>query len=180
MTLRAARFNLRHVPRRCAPPDQLRCVRSAHFARMTGIFQPFVVTPHNQGKNEDAEYVLSRSQKLLISSGMISPASSAGTFHLLPMLTRSLEKLTKIIDQELKAVGCQKLTMPALQDASIWKSSGRWKGMGSEMLKFKDRLDRECCLGPTHEEAITRLVATSLHRASYKKFPLRLYQVGKL
>ena len=63
--------------------------------------------------------------QLLTASGMISPASSPGTFHLLPMFMRSLEKLTRIIDQELRAVGCQKLSMPALQDASIWKSSGK-------------------------------------------------------
>ncbi|OWA51430.1 putative proline--tRNA ligase, mitochondrial [Hypsibius exemplaris] len=153
-------------------------VRLAHITRLSDLFQPLSIAPTNQDNSGKTDDAVSRSQKLLLETGMVSPGSAPGTFNLHPLFMRSVEKLTKLIDDELRTIRCQKISLPSLQDASMWKSTNRWSLMGSEMLKFQDRLERHCCLGPTSEEAVTSLVATHMHNASYKKFPLRLYQIG--
>lgn len=83
----------------------------------------------------------------------------------------------RVIDQEMQGIGGQKLDMPSLCSAELWKTSERWDLMGKELLRLKDRHGGDYCLAPTHEEAVTTLVAhqTSL---SYRQLPLLLYQVA--
>lgn len=85
----------------------------------------------------------------------------------------------RIIDQEMQGIGGQKLDMPSLCSAELWKASERWDLMGKELLRLKDRHGGDYCLAPTHEEAVTTLVAhqTSL---SYRQLPLLLYQVSSV
>lgn len=82
-----------------------------------------------------------------------------------------------MIDQEMQGIGGQKLDMPSLCSANLWKTSERWDLMGKELFRLKDRHSADYCLGPTHEEAVTTLVA---HQAtlSYRQLPLLLYQVS--
>ena len=96
---------------------------------------------------------------------------------LLPLGVRVLEKVTRVVDAELRAVGCQKLDMPLLLPAALWRQSGRWESAGPEMLRLADRRGAEFCLAPTHEEAFTALVAAEV--SSHKQLPLRLYQIGR-
>jgi prolyl-tRNA synthetase len=119
----------------------------------------------------------SNSYKLLVQHRLIQGASS-GTFYILPGLMRSLEKLYRIIDQELSAIGAQKLTMSCLAPRPLWQASGRWEKMGSELFTLSDRNGAEHCLAPTHEEAITSIVAAE-GVVSYKRLPIRLYQIGR-
>lgn len=88
-----------------------------------------------------------------------------------------LIKKVRVIDQEMQGIGGQKLDMPSLCSADLWKTSERWDLMGKELLRLKDRHGIDYCLSPTHEEAVTTLVA---HQAnlSYKQLPLLLYQVN--
>lgn len=83
----------------------------------------------------------------------------------------------RVIDQEMQAIGGQKLDMPSLCSAELWKASERWDLMGKELLRLKDRHGGDYCLAPTHEEAVTTLVA---HQSSlsYRQLPLLLYQVA--
>lgn len=81
-----------------------------------------------------------------------------------------------MIDQEMQAIGGQKLDMPSLCSADLWKLTDRWDLMGNELFRLKDRHGADYCLGPTHEEAVTTLVAHQT-AVSYRQFPLLLYQV---
>ena len=87
-----------------------------------------------------------------------------------------MEKLVRLIDQEMNAIGGQKLDMPALCGADLWRRSGRWDLMGKEMFRLRDRHGIDYCLGPTHEEAVTELLASQAN-LSYRQLPLLLYQV---
>jgi prolyl-tRNA synthetase len=86
-----------------------------------------------------------------------------------------MQKTRRIIQEEMNRAGAQELTLPFVQPAEIWKESGRWNVYGKELLRFKDRGNREFCLGPTHEEVITDLVKGVV--TSYKQLPLILYQI---
>lgn len=118
-----------------------------------------------------------RSQRLMLQTGLLHP-SNPGCFYYLPATVRSMEKLVRLIDQEMHAIGGQKLDMPALCAADLWRQSGRWELMGKEMFRLKDRHGIDYCLGPTHEEAVTELMASQAN-LSYKKLPLLLYQVTR-
>ncbi|NXE51534.1 SYPM protein, partial [Casuarius casuarius] len=118
-----------------------------------------------------------RSQKLLVQGGLICPAAP-GCYHYLPSAVRAVEKLVAVIDGEMRAVGGQKLSMPSLSAAELWRASGRWDRMGRELFRLADRHGKDYCLGPTHEEAVTDLVAAQIN-LSYKQLPLRLYQVTR-
>ncbi|NXG32796.1 SYPM protein, partial [Dromaius novaehollandiae] len=118
-----------------------------------------------------------RSQKLLVQGGLICPAAP-GCYHYLPSAVRAVEKLVAVIDGEMRAVGGQKLSMPSLSTAELWRASGRWDRMGRELFRLADRHGKDYCLGPTHEEAVTDLVAAQIN-LSYKQLPLRLYQVTR-
>jgi prolyl-tRNA synthetase len=116
-----------------------------------------------------------KSAELLIRGGFIRKSTS-GVFSYLPLGTRVLQKITQIVREEMNIAGAQELLMPIMQPAEIWKITGRWDDYGPEMMKFKDRNDREFTLGPTHEEMITTLVKDELR--SYKQLPVNLYQIN--
>ncbi|XP_021936027.1 probable proline--tRNA ligase, mitochondrial isoform X2 [Zootermopsis nevadensis] len=138
------------------------------------LFQPQNVVPKdNKVKNEDC---LSKSQKLMLDLGVIRQAS-AGAFHMLPLSERSLQKLISIVDDEMSKIDAQKLMLPLLTPGELWKTTGRWEDVGEELFTLKDRHDKEFVLSPTHEEAVTDLIA-SVPQLSYRQFPLRLYQVS--
>ncbi|NXX86811.1 SYPM protein, partial [Urocolius indicus] len=118
-----------------------------------------------------------RSQRLMLQAGLIHPASP-GCFHYTPPTVRAVEKLVRLMDEEMRAVGGQKLSMPSLSAAELWRASGRWDRMGPELFRLEDRHGKGYCLGPTHEEAVAELVAAQTN-LSYKQLPLRLYQVTR-
>lgn len=140
--------------------------------RVSRLFQP-----SNLREGQEGGDLTCRSQRLMLQTGLIHP-SNPGCFYYLPVALRSMEKLVRLIDEEMHAIGGQKVDMPALCSAELWKTSGRWELMGKEMFRLQDRHNAEYCLGPTHEEAVTELFA-SQSTVSYKKLPLLLYQVLK-
>ena len=119
----------------------------------------------------DAEVI---SHQLMLRAGMVRKLAS-GLYTWLPMGLRVLRKVEAIIRDEMNSVSAQELLMPAIQPAELWQESGRWHEMGDEMLRFKDRHDRDFCFGPTHEEVITDLVRNELR--SYKQLPATFYQI---
>jgi prolyl-tRNA synthetase len=119
----------------------------------------------------DAEVI---SHKLMMRAGMIRKLTS-GIYSYLPLGYRSLRKVEQIAREEMDAAGAQEVFLPTVQPSDLWKESGRWDVYGSELLRFKDRHDREYCLGPTHEEVITDLVRRDVR--SYRDLPLNLYQI---
>ncbi|XP_028857185.1 probable proline--tRNA ligase, mitochondrial [Denticeps clupeoides] len=149
-----------------------RAASNAPPARVSRLFQPC-----NLREGQDAGDMTCRSQRLMLQGGLLHP-SSPGCFHYLPGAVRSLEKLVRLVDREMRGVGGQKLDMPALCAAEPWKRSGRWGLMGKEMFRLRDRHGTDYCLGPTHEEAVTELLA-SQGGLSYKQLPLLLYQVTR-
>lgn len=114
------------------------------------------------------------SHKLLLRAGMIRKVA-AGIYSFLPLGFRVLKKVENIVQEEMDATGAQEMLMPALQPADLWKKSGRWEQYGPEMMRLKDRNDREFALGPTHEELITDLVMKEVR--SYRQLPITLYQI---
>ncbi|MBW2708671.1 MAG: proline--tRNA ligase [Deltaproteobacteria bacterium] len=119
----------------------------------------------------DAEII---SHQLMIRAGMIRKLTS-GIYTYLPLGLRSIRKVENIIREEMNRAGAIEVLMPAVQPAELWQESGRWEYYGRELLRFKDRHDREACFGPTHEEVITDLVRKEIH--SYKQLPINLYQI---
>jgi prolyl-tRNA synthetase len=114
------------------------------------------------------------SHQLMLRAGLIRRVA-AGIYAYLPLGHRVIQKVSQIIRQEMNRAGGQELLLPALQPAELWQESGRWEVMGKEMLRLKDRHERDFCLGPTHEEVITDLVRREIR--SYRQLPLTLYQV---
>ena len=114
------------------------------------------------------------SHKLMIRAGMIRKVA-AGIYDFLPLGLRVLRKVEAIIREEMNRAGAQEVLLPVVLPADLWRESGRWDEYGKEMLRFKDRGDRDYCLGPTHEEAVTDLVRREVR--SYKQLPLCLYQI---
>ncbi len=114
------------------------------------------------------------SHRLLLRAGMIRK-SAAGVYSFLPLGWRALHKVEQIVREEMDAIGSQEILMPAVQPAELWEESGRWGLYGPELMRLKDRHDREFCLGPTHEELITALVRNEVR--SYRELPLSLYQI---
>ncbi|MBW1916769.1 MAG: proline--tRNA ligase [Deltaproteobacteria bacterium] len=114
------------------------------------------------------------SHQLLLRAGMIRKLA-AGIYDYLPLALRVIRKVEKIVREEMNRAGAQEVLLPAVQPAELWKESGRWEIYGKELLRFQDRHDRDCCLGPTHEEVITDLVRRDVH--SYRQLPLNLYQI---
>ena len=119
----------------------------------------------------DAEVI---SHKLMLRAGMIRKLT-AGIYSYLPLGYRSLRKVEQIAREEMDASEAQEVFLPTVQPSELWKESGRWDYYGAELLRFRDRHDRECCLGPTHEEVITDLVRRDIR--SYRDLPLNLYQI---
>lgn len=114
------------------------------------------------------------SHKLLVRAGFIRPIA-AGIYTLLPLGQRVRLKIEKIIREEMDAIGGQEVFMPIVQPAELWQESGRWYQYGPELVRFKDRNERELVLATTHEEAVTDTVRREVR--SYRQLPLVLYQV---
>lgn len=114
------------------------------------------------------------SHQLMIRAGLISKLAS-GLYSYLPMGLRVLQKVEKIIREEMNNSGAQEMLMPIMQPAELWKASGRWDEYDAELLRFNDRHNRVFCLGPTHEEVITNLASQYLN--SYKQLPMNFYQI---
>ena len=114
------------------------------------------------------------SQRLLQKAGMTRKLA-AGIYAYLPLGLKTLAKIEKVVREEMEKSGFQELLLPMAQPAELWKETKRWDKYGKELLRFKDRNDREYCLGPTHEEVITDLVRDEVR--SYKQLPVRLYQI---
>ncbi len=114
------------------------------------------------------------SHQLMLRAGYIRKAA-AGIYTYLPLAWRVIRKIEQIIREEMNAKGGQEVMLPIMQPAELWKETGRWDVYGPEMIRLKDRHDREFCLGPTHEEIITDLVRAEVR--SYKQLPLLLYQI---
>ena len=111
---------------------------------------------------------------LLLRSGMIKKLVS-GVYAFMPLGYRTLRKIENIVREEMDAAGAQEVLMSALQPAELWHESGRWYAYGPEMMRLKDRNQREFCLGPTHEEVFTDIVRQQV--SSYRQLPLNLYQI---
>ncbi|KAF0691269.1 Aste57867_17447 [Aphanomyces stellatus] len=116
------------------------------------------------------------SHQLLLRAGFMRKTSN-GIYMMLPLALRSLAKLEAIIDLHMHEIGCSKLSMPNLLHNELWKETGRWDSSGPELFRVHDRRDVAHCLGPTHEEVFTSLVASTV--SSPKALPLRLYQIGR-
>jgi prolyl-tRNA synthetase len=114
------------------------------------------------------------SHKLMVRAGMIRQLAS-GLYTWLPLGLRVLQKVERIVREEMNRAGAQEIFMPSVQPAELWQESGRWSHFGPELLRLKDRHDRDFCLGPTHEEVVTDLVRREVN--SYKQLPLNLYQI---
>jgi prolyl-tRNA synthetase len=114
------------------------------------------------------------SHKLMIRAGMIRKLTT-GVYSVLPLGYRVVKKVEEIIREEMDRAGAQEVYLPAVQPAELWQESGRWKMYGKELLRFKDRHQRECCIGPTHEEVITDLVRNEIK--TYRQLPRNLYQI---
>tara|TARA_B100000676_G_scaffold52809_1_gene52040 strand:+ start:6 stop:1355 length:1350 start_codon:yes stop_codon:yes gene_type:complete len=114
------------------------------------------------------------SHRYMLRAGMIRQ-SSAGIYSWLPLGFRVLKKIEQIVREEQNRSGAQELLMPTIQSADLWRQSDRYDDYGKEMLRIKDRHDRDMLYGPTNEEVITEIVATSVR--SYRDLPLNLYHI---
>ena len=114
------------------------------------------------------------SHQLMLKAGMIRKLAS-GLYNWLPTGLRVLQKVSRIVKEEMDNSGALEVSMPVVQPAELWEESGRWDVMGDELQRFKDRHDRDFCLGPTHEEVITDIVRNEIN--SYKQLPMNIYQI---
>ncbi len=114
------------------------------------------------------------SHQLMLRAGLIRKLTS-GIYTYLPAGFKSIKKVEHIIREEMNRSGAVEILMPAVQPAELWQETGRWDYYGRELLRLKDRHNRDACLGPTHEEVITDLVRREIH--SYKQMPINFYQI---
>ena len=134
--------------------------------RLSRYFMPIL-----KENPKEAEIV---SHRLMLRAGMIRQ-QSAGIYSWLPLGKRVLDKVNKIIREEQNRAGAIELLMPTLQTAELWQESGRYDDYGKEMLRIKDRQDRQMLYGPTNEEMITDIFRSYVK--SYKNLPLNLYHI---
>lgn len=134
--------------------------------RMSLLFAPTL-----KEDPQEAEIV---SHRFMLRAGFIRQLS-AGVYTFLPLGWRTLEKIIRIVREEMNRAGGQEILMPAMQPAELWKETGRWDMYGPELVRFQDRRGRDFCLGPTHEEVITDLARREIR--SYRQLPLLLYQI---
>jgi len=124
-------------------------------------------------KNNPSEAKI-KSHQLMLRVGMIKQ-SSAGIYSWLPLGFKVMKKIEKIVREEQNRIGVQEILMPTIQSSEIWKESGRYEDYGEEMLRIKDRQDREMLYGPTNEELVTDIFRSSIK--SYKSLPQLLYHI---
>jgi prolyl-tRNA synthetase len=130
-----------------------------------------MLVPTLREEPADAEVV---SHKLMLRAGMIRKVA-AGIYTVLPLGVRVMHKVERIIREEMNRAGAQEVVMPCVLPADLWEESGRWDQYGKELLRIKDRHERDYCFGPTHEEVITDLARREIR--SYRQLPLNLYQI---
>ncbi len=133
-------------------------------------YSNYFIPTHKEVPSE-AEVI---SHQLMLRAGLIRKLTS-GIYTYLPAGLKAIRKVENIIRQEMNRSGAIEVLMPAVQPADLWQESGRWEYYGLELLRFKDRHNRDACLGPTHEEVITDLVRKEVH--SYRQMPINLYQI---
>ena len=114
------------------------------------------------------------SHQLMLRTGMIRKLAS-GIYSYLPFGLRAIQKVESIVREEMNRAGAIEVLLPFVQPAEIWQESHRWEEYGKELLRFQDRHNRDCCLGPTHEEVITDIARKEIR--SYRQMPLNLYQI---
>jgi len=114
------------------------------------------------------------SHRLLLRGGFVRQLTR-GIYTYLPLGLKTLNKVADIVREEMNRAGAQEILMPMVQPGDLWRETGRWEFYGKELLRFRDRADREYCLGPTHEEVVTDLVRGEVR--SYRQLPINLYQV---
>ncbi len=127
--------------------------------------------PTTKETPSDAEIV---SHQLMLRAGMIRKLAG-GIYAYLPLGYRVIRKVENIVREEMNRAGAQEVFLPAVQPAELWMESGRWNMYGKELLRFKDRHNRDYCIGPTHEEVITALVRDEIQ--TYRQLPRNLYQI---
>ncbi|HSB48641.1 MAG TPA: proline--tRNA ligase, partial [Burkholderiales bacterium] len=130
----------------------------------------FFLSTHRETPAE-AEVV---SHRLMLRAGLIR-SLARGIYTWMPLGLRVLRKVEAIVREEMNAAGAIELVMPAVQPAELWQESGRWVEYGPELLRFKDRHQRDFCIGPTHEEVVSDIVRQEVK--SYRQLPLNLYQI---
>jgi prolyl-tRNA synthetase len=130
-----------------------------------------ILIPTLKEDPSDAEVI---SHKLLVRGGFIRQVSR-GMYDYFPLALKVIRKIENIVREEMDRAGAQELLMPIASPAELWQESGRWDVYGKELIRFKDRNDRDFCLGPTHEEIVTDLVRRAVR--SYRELPLNLYQI---
>ena len=135
------------------------------------MFWSKIFIPTLKDSPQDAEVI---SHQLMLRAGMIRKVS-AGIYTWLPLGLKVLRKIENIVREEMDQSGAQEVLMPMVHPKELWEETKRWEKMGPELLRFKDRHDRDFCLGPTHEEVITDLVRNNVK--SYKELPLNIYQI---
>ena len=136
------------------------------YMKMSQLYAPTL-------KEDPSEAELA-SHRLLLRAGMIRK-TAAGLYSYLPLAWRSLLKIEAVIRDEMEAIGAQEIQVPMIVPGEIWQESGRWDVYGPELLRLKDRHEREFVFGPTHEETFTDLIRHELR--SYKQLPVTLYQI---
>jgi prolyl-tRNA synthetase len=130
----------------------------------------FFISTQKEAPN-DAELI---SHKLMVRAGLIKKLGS-GLYNWMPLGLRVLRKVENVVRDEMNKAGALELLMPAVQPKELWDETGRWAVFGPQMLKIKDRHERDFCFGPTHEEVITDIVRREIN--SYKQLPLNFYQI---
>ena len=130
-----------------------------------------ILLPTLKDAPQEAEVI---SHKLMLRAGMVRKVAS-GIYTWLPLGLKVLRKIENIVREEMDTSGAQEVLMPMVQPKELWDETNRWEKMGPELLRIKDRHDRDFCLGPTHEEVITDLIRNNVK--SYKELPLNIYQI---
>ncbi|MBT6272640.1 MAG: proline--tRNA ligase [Chromatiales bacterium] len=125
-------------------------------------------------QKEDPSEAEIASHRLMLRAGMVRRLA-AGLYSWLPLGSRVAQKVATIVREEMDRAGAQEIAMPAIQPSELWEESGRWEQFGPELLRLKDRHDREFCVGPTHEEVVTDIARKELR--SYRQLPVNLYQI---
>ncbi|KAJ1893413.1 hypothetical protein LPJ66_005780, partial [Kickxella alabastrina] len=144
-----------------------------HNSKLSWMLLP---TKKSTKKSGSADIPKPTTTDLLTKAGYIHQ-SSAGIYTLMPMAQRVIDKIEGIIDDEMQAIGGQKLAMPNLLSPENWIKTGRWESTGDELFSFKDRKQSTLILGPTHEEEVTAIVKEMVR--SFRQYPLRLYQTTR-
>jgi prolyl-tRNA synthetase len=130
-----------------------------------------MLLPTTKETPSEAEVI---SHQLLVRGGFIRKLTS-GMYTYLPLGFLALQKVMAIVREEMNRSGAQEILMPMVQPGDLWEESGRWQQYGPELLRLKDRHDRDYCLGPTHEEVVTDIARRELQ--SYRQLPINLYQI---